>query len=521
MKFIKSPNIIFFIAFSLLAILYYDSILDKPPLNMHVFRQSDCLSLTTKYYEGASFFEPQMHTLLGDDLTSGKSAGEFPILYYVIGKLWSVFGKSFFLYRFVFLLILFWGLFSLFKTLRLFFKDVFWPLFITLLLFTSPTLVFYGVSYQTDAPAFCFGLVGIYYFVLYARQNKIKHLILFALLFALAGLIKVSSLLPFFVIGGLWGLEFIGVQLIKDKKIFHHKWISLVSFFGVLLLIYSWISYAEWYNNIHHFKYTFNDIYPLWETDNTDLLKGMKNHCSHLYFSRIVTYLIFFISIINLVRYKKTNKVSFYITLITLLGSITYFLLWGTLFGVHDYYYIPLLSLFLATIIPFLIEIYLKNKDLLNNLSVKSLAVSILIINILFCWAIMRLKIGKTNHAVLNLLIGNDDLIALLSWTSSDVNQTLVPLTRIEPKLQELGIKKSDKVIVLSDLSFNASLAFMDRDGWTNFKQYNKLEDIDVLKQKGAKYLFIHKNRLNDNQFITPLLDKKIGEFEDILILKL
>ena len=95
-----------FVLIAVLAIIYYDSLLDKGPLNTHLWRQTDCLSMTKNYADGAPFFEPEMHVLYADNETSGKSAGEFPILYYTVGSIWKVTGESFMVYRVFYLLIL-------------------------------------------------------------------------------------------------------------------------------------------------------------------------------------------------------------------------------------------------------------------------------------------------------------------------------------------------------------------------------------------------------------------------------
>ena len=72
---------------------------------MHAWRQSDCLSLAYHYYEGNSFLEPEIHNLISDNNTTGKSAGEFPILYWLVGNIWSIIGHSESFYRFFVLLI--------------------------------------------------------------------------------------------------------------------------------------------------------------------------------------------------------------------------------------------------------------------------------------------------------------------------------------------------------------------------------------------------------------------------------
>ena len=118
-------DLLFILLFAVFSISYYDSVLDKGPLSMHIWRQTDCLSLTSNYANGATLFEPEIHFQGSDDLTSGKSAGEFPALYYVVGKIWSLTGESYLAYRLFYLLILFAGSFALFKSLKILLNDAF------------------------------------------------------------------------------------------------------------------------------------------------------------------------------------------------------------------------------------------------------------------------------------------------------------------------------------------------------------------------------------------------------------
>ncbi|MEM9052971.1 MAG: hypothetical protein AAGC47_13035, partial [Bacteroidota bacterium] len=116
---LSKQDLLFVLLFGLFGVAYYDSVLDKGPLNAHIWRQTDCLSLTAHYARGADFLSPEMHIQLGDNQESGKTAGEFPVLYYAVGLLWQVFGESHLIYRLVCLAILFLGLFSFYKSLSI------------------------------------------------------------------------------------------------------------------------------------------------------------------------------------------------------------------------------------------------------------------------------------------------------------------------------------------------------------------------------------------------------------------
>jgi hypothetical protein len=509
------------IGFIIFSAVYYDSILNKPPLNMHVWRQADCLSLTKKYQEGASFFEPEMNCLLGDELTTGKTAGEFPLLYYINGKIWNITGESFFSYRLFYLFILFAGLICFYLSLILIFKNVFWSVLLTLLLYTSPAYVFYSVSFLTDAPAFSIILIALYFYLKYFLNKKNYLLFLATLFFTIAGLIKISSLIIFVFFVSIYIIELIPkIKTLGNKQLYTNKIQEGFALTVTPLLIYSWVLYAKIYSENHGFKYTFNDIFPIWKLDNYDqLIEGIKNTTSHIFYSRAMWLALLFIFILNLFTLKKNILLAYLANIIVFIGVTLYVLFWGPLFGIHDYYYLPLLSLFLSVIITFLYFIYKNNQEILNNKIVKIFGVSFLLFNFIYCVSLIRLKTFDKKGDYLS--IGNTELSVLLTWHNRDLDLTWQRYFRMRDYLNEVGVNKNDKVISIGDPSFNVSLFFMARNGWSDYLNYNKSEDINVLINNGAKYLIISNESYLQKDFLTPFIQNKIGGFEGISIFKL
>lgn len=503
------------------SVTYYDSVLDKPPLNMHVWRQADCLSMTKKYQEGANFFEPEMHCQLADSLQTGKSAGEFPLLYYINGKIWNVTGESFLTYRVFYLLILIAGLICFYLSLMLVFQNVFWSVVITLLLYTSPAYVFYSVSFLTDAPAFSLMLVAIYFYIKYFINRKNYSLILATLFFTIAGLIKISSLILFGFFAFIYLIELVPqIKTLGNKQLYKNKIKEGVALLITPLIVFVWVSYVGNYNELHGFKYTFNDIAPIWELDDyKNLINGIKDTNSHIFYSRAMLFALFFILIVNLFTIKKTNLLGYLLNIIVFLGAALYFMLWGPLFGVHDYYYLPFLSVFVSTIVSFAYFIKHNNPYLLNNLFVKVFGIVFLAFNFIYCVSVIKLK--TTNKGNDYITIGNSGLSVLLNWSNSNLNETWHKFYKMRDYLLELGVKNTDKVIAIDDHSFNISLYLMDKDGWTNYLNYTKQEDINVLIQKGAKYLFVIDNSFLEKDFLKPFLQQQIGDYDGVKIFKL
>jgi hypothetical protein len=523
-RFFKS-DLMFVLLFAVFAAFYYDTVLDKGPLNVHLWRQTDCLSMTENYANGAAFGTPEMHIQLGDDNQSGYSAGEFPVLYYSIGNLWKWFGKSHFTYRLFYLIILFGGVFAFYKSLKIVLKDNFWATILALLLFTSPVYAYYGISFLTDGPAFSFILIALYFFVKYHHKQALRFFYLSMLFFALAGLIKVSSLIAFIFLGGILLLETFSVKTLGNKKIYHGLKFEWLGFALAIITIFSWYFYASKFNDAHGFKYTFNDIWPIWHMSWEDvigLVEGMKKFTSHVFFSRPMLFLLLFTGIINLLLWKKIPLFVYLSNLGIIAGAFFYFILWAPLLGNHDYYYVALLILFVGIIVPFVWYMKTNYPSLLEGRIAKIMAVVFLGFNFLYCLQVMQLKTLVKDEHHLFLAVGDQDFVKHMAWANSyDCENNWYRFERMQPYMRKLGIQKEDRVVSLPDDSFNISLYLMGQKGWTNFNHYSTKEEIQYLIDRGAKYLFISQPEILEQDFLQPFLTQKIGEFEGIAIYKL
>lgn len=515
-------DLVFILLFVVFAFFYYHNFLDKGPLNVHMWRQTDCLSLTLNYAEGAKFFQPEMHIQLADHYTSGKTAGEFPLMYYIVGKLWQVFGQSYLLYRSFYLLILLAGTWAFYRSLKILFRDGFWAVFMALLLFTSPVYVDYGVSFLTDVPAFAFVLIALCFLVKYKQKKKLLLYFVSMAFFALAGLIKVSSLIAFVFLFLVFLLERLPVRTLGDRKLFDRPGYEFTGFFLVVLVIFSWYYYAHLYNDEHGLKYTFNDIYPIWimkKGEIGNMLREAWNFPVLVFFSRPIVFLLLLLGGVNLFLRKKMPLLAYLANILIIAGSVIYFILWAPLMGVHDYYYTALLILFVGVFIPFLWVVREHYPALFKNKVLKVFLGVFLLYNFLYCYEVTELKTFAEKGRF--PLVGDHNFIGLMKYTNTKVKKKWMRYADMKPYLKELGVGKEDKVISLPDRSFNITLYLMDRKGWTNREKYHQREDIDKLIGKGAKYLFLSDPELLKKPFLSPFLTDSVGDYKGIRIYRL
>jgi hypothetical protein len=290
----------------------------------------------------------------------------------------------------------------------------------------------------------------------------------------------------------------------------------------VVMLNFIWYAYAEYYNNQSGFRYTFNNIYPIW-TNKAPELKTLWDdlilYIKPVFFSRTVLAAILFMGIFNLFIPKRIPLFVYLANLVIIFGAASYFVLWGPLMGIHDYYYVAMLILFPATFLPFIYYLKTNYPAILAALPIRIFAVFVLITSFIYCHQVLQLKTGKRHGKF--LVLDNKAYAEIMIYFNWDRDDNIGKFESIRPYLKELGITPEDKVISLPDDSFSISLYFMGQKGWTNREHYTSSDQIYHLINKGAKYLLLSDQKLQQEQFLQPFMTQKIGDYQGIAIYKL
>jgi len=492
----------------LLSLFYgFQNILFLRPQGLHQWRQCDCLSLTMNYYQDSNrFFEPAMHNL-GEDGT-GKTANDFPILYYTIAQIWKLFGPHEFIYRLMNILIMFAGLALLMKMTEHFLKDSYWAIIMVLFLFTSPTLVYYTNNFLTNITAFGLVLVAWYFFYSHYQNNSTRSYILFFVFFALAGLLKISSLLSLLALLALIILHHL-IHLVKKEgstPVFRRT--NLIGFILVLAMVSSWYIYARFYNGRHNDGYFLIGILPIWDADwnhITRIFNAIKDHLKHAYFHPVMSWSLVFMWFFNILFYKRTNPFLLGLTILTTLGMISFGLLFYQALEQHDYYMINQMILVPLIIIAFLDLLKQRFPYLYHALMIRLLFVVLLI----FCMAFTRTHI--------NYRYSPD------GWENENRTLYTYGLETIEPYLDSIGVGKEIKVICGTDHSINISLYLMNRKGWTGFNLHDDSLMIASKIEEGARIMMAYEKKGTDLKWMTPFINinDKVGQYQNISIFTL
>jgi hypothetical protein len=482
------------------AIYNYQDILFKSPQSIHLWRQCDCLSITLNYYQDNNpFFEPSIHNLGADG--TGKTVSDFPLIYFLVAELWKVFGYHEFIYRLIVVLFFFSGLFALFKIFENILKDSVLAITGALFLFTSPALVYYANNFLMDIPAFSLAIIGLYFFFRFSRSSANKHFYLFVFFYAVAGLLKISSLLSFAAIMGIFVLELFNVKLNPDKKIFQYPVKQFLLLISVVMIQVIWYLYANHYNAKHNGGIFLIGTLPIWDLSIDQIkltLDAINEHIRWDYFRKETLFVFVFMLVSVMVFYKRINKIIFLLTMAILAGFLIFILLFFQALKDHDYYTINLFILIPFVILSFLLLLKDKFNKVYISVLFRILIIAFLVHNIDFA----RRRIEGRYSAK--------------GWQNENYIENIQPFKEITPYLQSIGIKKDDRVISLSDNSINITLYFMNQKGWTNYGISGDSAKIKEVINLGAKYLFIYDKEIYKEQSIQPFLNNRIGEFKNI-----
>lgn len=497
--------LLFLLALSYMSYRYkYHKILFSRPQSIHVWRQADGASFAQNYYQDdMNFFKPQLHHLKADDNTSGYEVSEAPILYYFVAILYKIFGYHEFIFRLVNNLIFFLGLFYLFRLIKEFTDDTFWTIALTLFYFTSPVVVAYANSFLPNSTSLAFVFVGWFYAIRFFKLQKNKQLYIAALFFTLAGLLKIISLMSVFAVIIILSVNYF--QNRKQKLQLFTVFQQLAPFLICLAVNFAWYSFVLKYNTQHQSNYFGNYTRPIWSLNFDEIVEMflfVKELWFGEYFSIYAFILIFSTFVTSLFFAKRMNKTLLSISILLVLSSLSFIMLWYRQFHDHDYYFLDMFIVLVAMILPMLDFLQRNFPKYLKSILIKLAFLIFLIFNL--------------NYASKSL----NYRYACDGWMNKyDKNESL---GEISPYLRSIGIQHNDKVLSIPDESNCYSLYLMNQKGWTQlFGFYRDSISINKLVNKGAKYLIVNGSDSLNVPYIKSFTRNKVGQYKDVHIFSL
>ncbi len=508
----KWHNFLSLLLFILILILFrYVSLVNTPPQSTHIWRQSDCASLALNYYQdGMRFSHPEIHNLHADEGTTGHSVSEFPFLYYTVAGLYRVFGYNHWVYRGLWTIILLIGFFCLYRFIWFFTGSKVHSLLGALLIFISPVLIFYGNSFLPDVPAFAFTLAGWMIFAKWIKERKTGFLYLVAFFFMLGGMLKVTALISFFSLAGIWLLELLGARTGKNNsRVFTEIWKSALPFIIAFVVVTVWYLWAWRFNEMHGTKYFSMRTCPIWNPSSciigslSDVTMNIRdlwmphllNKPMQVFLSLCAAFIILFI--------RKANRMLLLITTFTFVGSVLFILIWFTAFRDHDYYFINLYI--------FPVFLIITSFELAAKYFRKSLHSPMLII----------IMTGLTVYGVF-YTFGKQNL-RYDSWMNNQHWQ-FADIRSVAPLIEQLGVNPEDLIVSIPDETSGYTLYILNRKGWTLF--FNQAGDSLSLADcidKGARFLFISDfpNTIEKKPYLKHFVEEPVGIYNNLQIFRI
>lgn len=469
--------------------------MDVKPIGVHQWRQTDCASFALNYYQNNTpFLKPQMHNQTG---SNGYAASEFPIIYFITGKLYAVFGFHEWVFRSVNLLFFFVGLWYLFLIVRRFTGNVITAMVPVIIAGTSPMYFYYGAHFLPNVPAISLCFAGWYYFFHFLERRHPKWIYLCAIFFCLAGLLKVSDLLSFFAAG-----FFLVISIFHNKQLFSKKTIAHIAISGTtaLAIIYAWVKYTIWFNAKNGVGYFMLGILPVWNLDGkqiADIRSRFYTAWSLHIFSPVVWIILGLVLMLFIIRFRFMHQQLRLLTVFLFIGSIAYLLLFFEALYHHDYYMLtPMVAIIflLITVVHYIFNLLQKYNSVIRS----AIAVSLLLA--LTTWCLVY-NSKKQHHRLYSPQYAN----------VSDATYEL------EPYLRSLGIDRTDLVVSVPDKSPNISLYLFNNPGWTEVYTLHEFT-IDEGFKKGAQYLIIGDSSYLQKENYKPFLQYQIGAYKNFLI---
>lgn len=503
LKIFNHDFLVFIIVMVILSIAYgYHRTSFMAPQGLHQWRQSVGAAFAMNYYNyDLGITESRIYNNLSSKGTSDKTIAECPILYYMIGILYSIFGNNDAIFRILNALILFLGLFYLFKGSIYLLKDRFWAMLVMVVIFTSPTLVYYGNSFLPDTSGFGLVLVALYFILRYDRSGKMKYIYYASIIFVLAGLLKISSLLSFIALIATFLLFIISSASFRKKyriKLF------------ILPMLIPFAAVGIWYAIVHYFNTNFGgaispvEVRPMWILDEETINKTWNRIKDEWVYSYYNVYFLIFIGLAfytSLVLFIKSNKFITILSGFTLIGGVGFFILFFRSFYNHDYYMISVFILVVFVLVNTLLLFKTYHPGYFNNKYVKGLSALIVIF---FVYQAVGISDFKMN-----------------GYYNNQHRTYFTAFVGLEDFNRDLGIQPMDKVISMPDQSINITLYLMNQPGYTDFGHNGKqgTDRMEFFISNGASYLFINDSSLYNNesyQYLKPYLTNKIASHKNI-----
>lgn len=425
-----------------LSFYYYSDTISAFPSHIHAWTQSDRYAVALGFLSDFNFFKPHTYNLLTEE---GVTGIDFPIHDFIVALLMKLSGSEspmiFRLYTLIYCLIGYIFLFQLVLELT---HSKIKGFLIVVFVFTCPIIAYYQAGFIPSATSLSTTFMSYYFYFRFLRKGGRINMIVSVLLMTLAALART----PFNIFLFALLVQSIGNSIIVRKL---EKY-QLLTFAAAYTILIGYNIYKFYLNELYGTQF-LTYLLPAESINEFFRIIAIAFQNWHTQIFTYYHYLIFGISILFIFAWLILNRKLSFIQkqvlthgMLIIAGACAYFIAMTRQFVDHDYYFID--SFYPGIILLLILGISLiRFRRKLN-----SVFWPVILIVVLLGATIASHGVHESKHSE-------------PYWDRFEVTHKNFKGSAVF--LDELGIPRDAKMLVLGSYSTNVPLILMDRKGYT------------------------------------------------------
>lgn len=444
----------------------------KDLMSIHVWRQTQTQSTINNFYEeDRNIFNPRRNDR-GD--SDGIFRMEFPIMQWLVATQYKIFGNHLIITRLFMFLIGLLTILGIYKLLDALFHNTILSIIGAWAFNFSPSFYYYTINPLPDNFALSCSIWGLALFFIWYNKKQTNYLILCSLLLSIGALSKLPFIIYYIV-----PIVYFIVLLIKHglkRNYFVQAFIAIS--FSIFPIIWYLTVIPHWYGN----------AIVKGMLENNDSWMQLLDYYQHNFISTLpellVGYgsLIFFLAgFFFLFRNKSYQNPKFLLLLSLCILAIVYYLFEANAIAkIHDYYLFPFYPMLFILVAYGAYNLYIS-----------------------------RIKYNRYLTYALLLVIPITCYIRMQSRWNPESPGFNRDLLTYKTELQN-AVPKDALVVAGNDESHFIMFYYIDKKGWGFDSDKLTSDKLQVMIEKGAKYLYSDSEKINNSVEFAKYLDKMI-----------